>query len=47
MTAVQAIPGAVFWGTIIWYTCVERWWPWDWRGKRKHITIKPRNRDFR
>lgn len=32
--------------TVVMLPAVLHFWPWDWRGRRKAIRIKPRDRDF-
>lgn len=46
--AAEAVSNAV---VALFYTAllspvVVHVWPWDWRGRRKAIRIKPRDRDY-
>lgn len=37
---------AAFWAWVMCRLVVWQLWPWDWRGKRKAITLKSRDRDW-
>lgn len=42
----STLPGSVIWGSAIFYLLVNPLWPWNFKGKRRAITIKGRKKPW-